>query len=358
MSLELDATIERDGFRVNAAFTAEPGRLTTILGPNGSGKSTLLLAIAGLLSASRGFITLDRRPLDTADTFVPPRERHLGMVFQDGLLLPHRSVANNVAFPLRARGTERRSAGVAALAALDHIEPGLAGLAERNVRDLSGGERQKVALARALIGEPRALLLDEPLSALDVASRLDVREILGRAVDSFTGPALLVTHDPVEAMTMSDHIVIVEEGRVVQIGSPSALRNAPATRFVADLVGRNLFTGTLETLPDGSSLLSVHGGGTIVMASPSKTPTGAITATLAPADIEIHTASPEGSARNAIEGTIRSITADDDRVRLRLDTVPALVADITRGSFERMGLRPGARVWASFKAVEVRSEND
>src|SRR5262245_5729251 len=177
MALKVDIAVRRGGFEVRAAFDAAPGETVGLLGPNGSGKSTLVLAIAGLLELEEGSIVLDGRTLAAAGgSYVPPEGRPIGVVFQDLLLFPHLSARENVAFGLRARGVNTPDARRQATDLLERV--GIAGRADARPRDLSGGEAQRVALARALVVEPALLLLDEPLSALDVGTRVVVREFV------------------------------------------------------------------------------------------------------------------------------------------------------------------------------------
>jgi molybdate transport system ATP-binding protein len=213
-----------------------------------------------------------------------------------------------------------------------------------------------VALARTLASEPRLLLLDEPLAAVDASARPALRTLLRDTLDAFPGPSILVTHDPVEAMTLADRLVLLEDGRITQEGTPAEVRNHPATRYAADLVGVNLFEGTLE--PAGAGAGTLHTGeGDLTVAWPdglALAATGGVRATLAPAEITLHAAQPEGSSRNAFRGNVTEVAIMGSRARVRLNTAPPLVAEVTTGSVERMGLEPGAEVWASCKAVEIR----
>ena len=212
-------------FTLAVSLTAAPGQVLGLLGPNGAGKSTLLSAVAGC-PVSAGRITLAGAAMDDADagTFVEAA-RPVGFVFQNYRLFPHLTVAENVAFSPRVRGEGRH----AAKAAADHwlARLGLADLADRKPAQLSGGQAQRVALARALAGQPALLLLDEPLSALDAGTRLDVQAELKSHLADFTGPCLLVTHDPIEALMLADQLVVVEGGRIVQQGTPAQIA-APA----------------------------------------------------------------------------------------------------------------------------------
>jgi molybdate transport system ATP-binding protein len=272
-------------------------------------------------------------------------------MFQDLRLFPHLSALDNVAFALRAAGTPRAQANERAQQLLAGL--GIAHRSGARPDELSGGEAQRVGLARALIMEPRALLLDEPLSALDVRSKRLIRSLLSEVLRDFGGPSIVVTHDPVEAMTLADSVVVMEEGRVTQRGSPAEIRARPRTRYAAELVGVNLLAGTLTRLPDGAGLLDT-GRGTVVVAATDVSPSGGVLAVLRPSDIALHLERPEGSPRNTLRGRVVSISIEGDRARVVLETDPPLVSEITASSAERLSLTAGTEVWASFKAVEVR----
>jgi len=351
MSLHAEVSVERGAFDLKATVDAEKGTTLAILGPNGSGKSTLLSALAGLMAGTS--VTLGGT--DIHQETPPP----VGVVFQDLRLFPTMSALENVAFPLRARSVpkaEARSRAVEILARLSLPEERL----HARPRNLSGGESQRVALARALITEPSLLLLDEPTSALDITARGQVRSLLAATLADHPGVCVLVTHDPVEAMTLGDQILVLENGRVTQAGTPAQIREAPRSPYAADLVGVNLFSGSLSPLDAGAGRLTTPAGDLIV-AWPSGLPEVVITDALAllrPADVTLHTMEPAGgSARNIFHGRVSGMSLEGERARIRLDTRPPVVAEVTLGSVERLGLREGLEVWASAKAVEVRIDH-
>ncbi len=355
MTLEVDVHVRAGTFEVAAAFRAGPGTVA-LLGPNGAGKSTVVATLAGLLPPDSGRITLAGRALDdVADgTHVEPEARGAGVVFQDRLLFPHLSALDNVALPLRAGGTRRAEARARAMQQLERLAPGVRPDARPSA--LSGGEQQRVALARALIAEPRLLLLDEPLAALDVAARADVRSLLRRVLASFDGVSVLVTHDPVEALTLADRVVVLEEGQVTQVGSPEELRRAPRSRYTAALVGTNLFQGHVTPVEPGVGRLVTGDGGEVVVpwAGPGG---GEVVALLAPTDVAIHLREPEGSPRNVLEGRVREVAIDGGRARIRVESRPPVVAEVTAGSVDRLGVHEGDRVWVAFKTVELQVES-
>jgi molybdate transport system ATP-binding protein len=352
MSLSVDVVTRRGEFEVRAAFEAEAGQTVALLGPNGAGKSTLVASVAGLEPPAEGRIVLDATVLDDAASglHVPPERRPIGVVFQDLLLFPHLSALENAAFPLRAQGLERAQARRLAADLLGRL--GLRDRLRARPRDLSGGEAQRVALARALVTEPELLLLDEPLSALDVGARARVRDLIREELARFPGVRLLVTHDPVEASTLADRLVLLEEGRVTQVGTPEQIRSTPRSRYAADLVGLNAFSGPLEPFEEGAGRLLVDGT-ELIVPWPEGFEGGHVLGLLRPAAVTLSPQPPSGSARNVLRGRVTAIVVEGERARVRIATSPAIVAEITLGSIERLGLREGGDVWASFKAVEV-----
>jgi molybdate transport system ATP-binding protein len=356
MELEVDVRLHRGNFKVSAAFHAGSDETVALLGPNGSGKSSLIGALAGLQDIDSGRIALGDRTLNDAAGGLrePPERRMTGVVFQDLRLFPHMSALDNAAFALTAAGVGKAQARTKAAELLSRL-----GLDESRHRSrpygLSGGEAQRVALARALIREPQLLLLDEPTASLDVQAKATIRPLLGQILKSFGGARLLVTHDPVEAMTLAARTVVLEDGRVTQSGTPEELRSAPRTSYVAELVGVNLFRGRLERIEPGAGRFTTDDG-ELIVAWPQEAAGSMddVIATLRPADVSLYVDPPEGgSARNTFRGPIASIAVEGERARVRLESSPRLVAEVTLGSVRRMGLREGDVVWASFKAVEV-----
>jgi len=352
MSLQVDVSARRDGFALRAAFSAATGETVAVLGPNGSGKTTLVEMLAGLIRPEQGSVALDGKTLDDARVHVEVSRRPVGVMFQGLLLLPHLTALDNVAFPLRARGMRADRARREALDILGRV--GATAFAGAKPDRLSGGEAQRVALARALIGSPLLLLLDEPLSALDVSSRTTIRALLRRELASFGGVAIVVTHDPVDAMTLAEKLVLVEEGRVTQTGAPDEIRAAPRTAYAADLVGVNLFIGRLDPAGDGTAVIRT-GDGDVACVPPGgmAIPTAEILGVLRPADVALHKERPEGSPRNVFHGTVRFVSVEGERARVGIGSSPALVAEVTQASLHRLGIAEGAGVWASFKALEV-----
>jgi molybdate transport system ATP-binding protein len=345
VTLDASLTCTLGTFTLDVHVTVKGGETVAILGPNGAGKSTLFRCLAGLLPIDTGRIELDGEALDdpVAGIFVRPERRPVAIVFQDYLLFPNLTALENVAFGLRARGTPRAEAR--ALAATWLARVGLADHSHHRPRALSGGQAQRVALARALATEPRLLLLDEPLSALDAGARGEVRRDLRRHLATFDGARLLVTHDPVDAYALADRVVLLEHGRVAQAGTLADVSARPRSRYVADLVGVNLLTGTGD---DGT--ITTATGGRIVTADPVVGPSFAV---IQPHAVALYLASPEGSPRNVWPATVTDIDRHADRVRVRLDGQVPLVAEITPAALDALTLHPGDQVWATVKATEI-----
>lgn len=228
--LRADVTVVRGAQHIAAAFDVAPGHPLAIIGPNGAGKSTLLAAIAGLVPLDAGSVRIGDRAVDA----LPPERRRVGVVFQDYVLFPHLTVRDNVAFAARMRGS-RAAARAAAEPWLERY--GLGPLADRLPGELSGGQAQRVALARALAAEPDVLLLDEPMSALDVELRDDMRAELAAHVREFGGATVLVTHSPADAAALADAVLVLEGGRVTQRGTLAELAADPATPYVRRMLG-------------------------------------------------------------------------------------------------------------------------
>jgi molybdate transport system ATP-binding protein len=351
-TLEVDVRLDRGSFHLDARFVAGGDGPVALLGPNGAGKSTVVSVVAGLVRPDQGTVRVDTELLDAPGVHIPPERRAIGVVFQDLRLFPFMSARDNVAYPLRVRGASKSDAHARAQELLESFD--VAHRSNAVPAELSGGEAQRVALARALAHRPRLLVLDEPLSALDVEARPAARSVLRRALTAFDGASILVTHDPVEAMSLAGSVVVLEAGRVTQTGTPEEIRAAPRTPFAAALVGLNFFRGRLEPLEEGAGMIRTERGDVIV-----RWPAGMsaalddVRAFLRPGDVALYRAQPEGSARNVVRGTISSIALEGDRARIRIDGAPPLVADVTPGSVVRLGLAEGVEVWASFKAMEV-----
>nr|WP_232372118.1 ABC transporter ATP-binding protein [Acuticoccus mangrovi] len=289
------------------------GQFLTLLGPSGSGKTTILMTIAGFSTPTAGDILLD----DAIITPLPPEKRNFGMVFQGYALFPHLDVAHNVAFPLRVRGITGAEAEAKVSHALDLVQ--LGHLKDRLPRQLSGGQQQRVALARALVFDPAVLLLDEPLSALDKKLRADLQWEL-KAIHERVGTTFIyVTHDQEEALSMSDRIAILNDGQIAQLGSPTELYEAPATRFVADFLGKSNFIEGRTVRQDGSDLVYQAGGGEFRQANSTGSGGEPILVALRPEKIDVRN-EPPTDGLNTIEGRLSSWNYYGTNFQLRVAT--------------------------------------
>jgi molybdate transport system ATP-binding protein len=394
---------ERGAFRLDLRLHVAPGETVALLGPNGAGKTTALRALAGLETIADGHIILNGRVLDrpaerrTGDApgrgdgtarlsaargssarWVPPEDRGIGVVFQEYLLFPHLNAIDNIAFGPRRRGLGRAEARALAAAWLDRV--GLGDLGKRRPRQLSGGQAQRVALARALATEPALLLLDEPLAALDARTRLDTRAELHRHLTGHEGAAVLVTHDPVDALMLADRLVVIEDGRAVQEGDAESVTARPRTDYIARLVGLNLYrgkasghtvrleSGAVLTTAEPLESASMSGAGTTDAATSAagsrsaetkEAATGAAAteadafAAFAPSAVALYRRKPDGSPRNTWQATIAGVHRHGDSVRVQLDGPLRAAADVTPAAAAQLGLEPGQRIWAAVKATEI-----
>jgi len=288
-----------------------------VIGPNGAGKTSLLRAVAGLVPAVGDLRVEGRSWVD-----LPVRERAVGMAFQGQLLFPHLTALENVAFGPRTAGAARDAARRTAQDWLDRF--GVGELAGRRPRQLSGGQAQRVSIARALATDPRVLLLDEPFSGLDVGVAASLRVELARHLASYDGVTLLVTHDAIDALTLADVVWVLDDGRLVQVGPPREVAAAPLTRHVARLVGLNVLT-------EGDRFLS-----------------------FSPSSVTVSPAEPAGSARHRWPGTVTSLAPHGDAVRVLVSGEHELLADVTPAAVAELELAPGRQVWLSVKETAVR----
>jgi putative spermidine/putrescine transport system ATP-binding protein len=247
----------------DVTLNVAPGQILALLGPSGCGKTTLLRSIAGFIRPDQGRITVDGRAIDR----LPPGQRGVGIVFQSYALFPHLSAAENVAYGLEARGRPKQEIVQRVEAALAAVR--MSGFAARRPANLSGGQQQRVALARALVIEPSILLLDEPFAALDRSLRLDLQLEIKRIQRRFGVTCVLVTHDQDEAMSMADHMAVMNAGQVEQVGPPTELYDTPATAFVAGFVGTtNRLPGVVEAVMGEAHDIRLDVGGVMRVQSP------------------------------------------------------------------------------------------
>ena len=348
--LELDAATPLGDVDLDAGLAVGTGECLALAGPSGAGKSSLLRIAAGLLRPDRGLVRCGERTwLDTeAGVDRPPDRRRVGFLFQDYALFGHLSAWRNVAYGIGAGSRAERRDRAHEL--LDRF--GLAARAEARRATLSGGERQRVALARALAVEPVVLLLDEPLSALDAATRARAGRELAALIAEAGVPVLMVTHDFGEAALLADRVAVLDRGTVVQTGTATELAAAPASAFVADLTGSVVLTGTARA-EGGLTVVDLDGGGRVVS---TDTGSGPVAVTVHPWEISVEPveAGTGGSARNRLPATVTSVTAVGNRVRVGLLGAQPMVAELTGEAADGLGLAPGVRAVAAFKATATR----
>ncbi len=345
MSLHARVRTQLGSLHLECDMTAEANVTVAVLGPNGAGKTTLLRVIAGLIPIEDGRIEVGGAVFEDAvhGTRLTPEARRVGFVFQDHGLFPHLNVLDNVAFGLRARGADRRMANAKAREWLDRVD--LADYAAKRPSSLSGGQSQRAALARVLVTEPHVLLLDEPLAAVDASGRIDLRRALREHLSTFSGVRLLVTHDPLEAASLADRVVVLEEGRVTQEGPFAEVTARPRSPWIARMAGLNLLRGTVS-----SAALTMEDGFALTVASDV---TGPALATIHPRAVALYRQAPDGSPRNVLRCQVAGVDPEGDRWRIRLDGPIPLVAEVTPAAATELRLAEGGSVFAVVKATEI-----
>ncbi len=336
--------IRAGGFRLEGiSLSVAGGEYMILLGPTGAGKTILLEAIAGLRRPVGGRVILDGSDITSA----PPEHRGIGFLYQDYALFPHLTVAENIAFGLKARGKRRDAirSRVEEIAHLLEIE----GLLSRRTDGLSGGEKQRVGLGRALAIEPRLLLLDEPLSALDPETRAGLERELARVHRALKTTSVHVTHDFEEAIGLGDRIAVMDRGRIVQEGTPEDVFRRPKSGFVARFVGaRNVFSGVVTDRGE-ERVFSIDRTEISVVTGI----TGPAHLVVRPEEILLSRRPLRSSARNCLRGRIVKIADRGTVVYVTVDVPPAFDSAVTRRSLAELGLEVGAEVYISFKASAV-----
>jgi molybdate transport system ATP-binding protein len=353
----LDAKIKKElrtngrvTLTVDASFIVRQG-ITVLFGPSGSGKTTILRSIAGIATPDEGRIELGGRVYFDSETWtnLPIQHRRIGFVFQDYLLFPHLTAVQNVAYAIRS--STRKGRHDRAIELLDLL--GIAHASDRHPHQLSGGEQQRVALARAFGADPAILLLDEPLSALDAATRL---RLLGEIVDlqrKSKIPFLYVTHNPADAVRAGDYALILSSGRIVQEGKPAEVFNAPRNSAASQAVGsENILAGRVQDHHEreGTTVIDLAGCKLVVPfnALPKNTP---VTVGIRSDDIIISRERiGQTSARNLFEGTIKHAVRDGPAVDLLMSCGVDLKVRVTAQAFEALDLKPGVKAYVLIKA--------
>ena len=342
---------------VDMEFSVAAGEVLAVLGPNGAGKSTALHVISGLVRPDDGRVRLGDRVLTDTDAgvFVPTYARKVGLLLQDPLLFPHMSAAANVAFAPRLRRHGRAAAKQAAQHWLEEVDAGQFG--DRRPRQLSGGQAQRVAIARALAGAPDVLLLDEPMAGLDVAAAAAIRALLRRVLTSEGRAAVMVTHEVLDVLTLADRVMVIDTGRIAEIGPVAEVLTAPRSGFGARIAGVNLINGTL----DAAGVLHTPAGarwhGTMPADGDRAAAGQRAVAVFTPGAVAVFQDQPQGSPRNVVEVTVAELDSRGATIRVRAgsqpDGAPSLAADITPDAAAELRVVPGMRLWFAVKAHEV-----
>ncbi|GAA1729492.1 ABC transporter ATP-binding protein [Aeromicrobium alkaliterrae] len=334
--------IRVDSRDVEVRLEVAAGETVALLGPNGAGKSTVLGAVAGLVTPTAGGVTVAGRAL--AGT--PPHRRRVALLAQEPLLFPHLSALDNVAFGPRSGGASRRDARAVARTWLDQV--GVAELADRRPSQLSGGQAQRVAVARAVAAEPEVLLLDEPMAALDVDVAPAIRQVLRTVLADRT--VVIVTHDVLDALLLADRVVVLDGGRIVEQGPTREVLSSPRSAFAARIAGLNLVPGVW----DGGAVTHPDAVVTGLAADPAPVAGEDAVAVFSPSAVAVHRDAGSGSPRTSLVALVTDVEPMGDRVRVRtrVGEIP-IAADVTPSAVADLDLAPGARVHLAVKAVEV-----
>ena len=345
MTLHARIRTRLGSLRLECDLSVEAGVTVAVLGPNGAGKTTLLRVVAGLVPLDEGRVECGGALFeDTATgTWLTPEARRIGFVFQDHGLFPHLSVLDNVAFGLRARGVDRQLANAKAREWLERVD--LANYATSRPSTLSGGQSQRAALARVLVTDPQALLLDEPLAAVDASGRLELRRALREYLAGFSAVRLIVTHDPLEAASLAQRVIVLEDGRVTQDGSFAEVSARPRSEWIARMAGLTLLRGAVS-----DSTILLDDGSRLTVATDVR---GSALATIQPWAVALYRRAPEGSPRNVLRCTVVGIDPEGDRWRIRLSGPFPLVAEVTPAAAAELRLAEGGEVFAVVKATEI-----
>jgi molybdate/tungstate transport system ATP-binding protein len=321
----------------------KPNEYFVILGPSGSGKTMLLELIAGIWYPDSGRIYLGDK--DITDEAL--EKRGIGFVYQNYMLFPHKTVFENIEFGLKLRKIPKKQIATQVNEIMEVLN--IAHLKDRLPRTLSGGEQQRTALARALIVQPKILLMDEPLSALDKKTKDDLTQQLKEIHQKFDITIIHVTHNFDEALQLADRVAIMKHGTISQVGNVEEIFRRPANGFVADFVGvENIIKG--KATMDGD-VIEINTGNTVIVSTERKT--GPVHITVRPEDITLATEKVATSARNVFEGRVKEISDLGTLIRLTIDVGDPLVVFLTRQSFLDLDINIGKSVWTYFKATAV-----
>ena len=353
VAVRVAGTVAARGWDVDAEL--RPGLVTAVVGHNGAGKSTLAQVIAGTLRVDSGAVSIGKRVVDDAATFVPARRRGVAMVSQAPRIFTHMSVLSNVAFPLRVRGVGRAQARAAALEQLRAV--GIADLAFKRASDLSGGQAARVAIARALVFRPEVLILDEPTAALDVEATAQVSAVLRERLAGAGITTLLVSHDIAEVLSLASRMIVMGEGRVVEEGEPARVLASPASVFAARLAGLNIVSGPSVARP---GMVGVRVGAGVLWAADSVGPgeeSARVALTFPPEAVALSREEAHASPRSVLPGVVAGIDVDGSLVSVRVALAEgvSVTARVTAAAWSDLGLGVGDSLWVSVKATQVRA---
>lgn len=356
--LEFRAVVADRG--LDAQFSVAAGEVLAVLGPNGAGKSTALHVIAGLVHPDAGLVRVGQRVLTDTERGVDiaTHDRRVGLLLQNPLLFPHLNAAANVAFGLHGHHGGRWLAGrgrrrASALHWLREVDAEQ--LSDRRPRQLSGGQARRIAIARALAAAPQVLLLDEPLSGLDVAAAAAIRAVLRTVVTGGDRAIIMITHDPLDVLTLADRVLVLEAGRAVEIGPVADVVSAPRSRFGARVAGINRVAGVFGVdgavhTPWGARWHGMATGGLVVG--------GQAVALFAPTAATVSRTPPDDSAKNTVALTVAELDSHGAAIRVRgaaqLDGAPGLAADVAVDAGAGLHLAPGEQVWFLVDPEQVR----
>ncbi|MFT3821469.1 MAG: ABC transporter ATP-binding protein [Rubrivivax sp.] len=330
-------------------LTIRAGEFFTLLGPSGSGKTTLLNIVSGMITPSSGAVLIDGRDV----TYIPPRQRNLGMVFQNYALLPHMTVFDNVAFPLRIRKTPRADIERAVMEVLEMVR--LKEFAQRKPKELSGGQQQRVSIARCLVYKPKLILMDEPLGALDKKLRHQLQFEIKRIHEELAVTVLYVTHDQEEALVMSDRICVMNHARIEQVGMPNELYFRPATEFVADFLGEsNLILGAVTGVSENVAQVRT-GDGSVVRCTLQSAVDGGQQVKVMVRPESVRLSPLDGAGEFGMRGVVRDRAFVGHAIRYTVQAGSQRMTGLQNSGSGIQVLEPGQSVWIDWAPSDAIS---
>lgn len=340
-ALKLDGQSVLGSTPLEYSFQVEEGEHLVVIGQNGAGKSALLRILAGLLPLTKGTLSIDKQIVDSPveNIFLPPHKRPTVLQLQTGAVFPHLNVAKNIAYPLRQMKTESKKIRKAVEETLERFQ--LSEIRNRLPHTLSGGQLSRVALARSIAANPRILLLDEPTSSIDIEASSWIDEFL----KDLRTTLILVSHDPVEAFVIGQRILVVDNGRIIQKGTPADVSTQPANSWVAKFLNLNILTASASGFE-----AKIDGGGSLRLAEKWNE---RVNISFPSSAISLYTNPPDGSPRNVWEVTVKTLHSDGEIVRVGIEGPFEATAIITQESLDHLDLRLGTKCWAAIKANEI-----